>query len=118
VRHLPYVAAHRGAHFKTVPADAPSDAVDHGQAARTDARPVDAVTDARTIAAVDARTDAWPIATADAVDVVCGRRHLVLRFVLAERLRVRRPKIKTVQGEEHGRRPHRARGLSGDVWHL
>ena len=118
MRHLPYVAAHRGAHFKIVPADAPSDAVDHGQAARTDARPVVARTDARTIAAVDARTDAWPIATADAVDVVRRRRHLVLRLVLAERLRVRRPKTKKVQGEEHGRRPIRARGLSLDVRHL
>ena len=119
MRHLPYVAAHRGAHFEIVPADAPSDAIDHGQAARTDARPVDAVTDARTIsAAVDARTDARPIATADAVDVVRRRRHLVLRLVLAERLRVRRSKIKTLQGEEHGRRPHRARGLPGDVRHL
>ena len=133
--HLPYVAAHRGAHFKIVPADAPSDAVDHGQAAdtstdartidaanavdaRTDTEPVDAGTDARTIAAVDARADAWPIATPDAVDVVRRRRHLVLRLVLAERLRVRRPKIKTLQGEEHGRRPHRARGLPLDVRHL
>ena len=118
MRHLPYVAPHRGAHFKIVPADAPSDAVDHGQAARTDARPVDAGTDARTIAAVDARADAWPIATPDAVDVVRRRRHLVLRLVLAERLRVRRAKTKTMQGEEHGRRPHRARGLPLDVRHL
>ena len=118
MRHLLYAAAHHGAHFKIVPADAPSDAVDHGQAARTDARPVDAVTDARTIAAVDARTDARPIATADAVDVVCRRRHLVLRLLLAERLRVRRSEIKTLQGEEHGRRPHRARGLPLDVRHL
>ena len=78
----------------------------------------DAVTDARTIAAVDARTDAWPVATADAVDVVRRRRHLVLRLVLAERLRLRRSKIKTLQGEEHGRRPHRARGLPLDVRHL
>ena len=78
----------------------------------------EAPTDARTIAAVDARTDAWPIATPDAVDVVRRRRHLVLRLVLAERLRVRRAKTKTVQGEEHGRRPHRARGLPSDVRHL
>ena len=117
MRHLPYVAAHRGAHFKIVPADAPSDAVDHGQAAAkpvdatdagTDARTVDAAdarTDARTDApvdtavdcdAADARTDAWPIATADAVDVVCRRRHLVLRLVLAERLRVRRPEAQAL----------------------
>ena len=104
MRHLPYVAAHRGAHFEIVPADAPSDAIDHGQAARTDARPVDAVTDARTIsAAVDARTDARPIATAHAVDAgtragagVRRRCHLVLRFVLAERLRVRRSKAQAL----------------------
>ena len=106
MRHLPYVAAHRGAHFKIVPADAPSDAVDHGQAARTDTR------------TVDAGTDAWPIADAVDAGVVYRRCHLVLRLVLAERLRVRRSKIKTVQGEEHGRRPHRARGLPGDVRHL
>ena len=49
---------------------------------------------------------------------VYRRCHLVLRLVLAERLRVRRSKIKTVQGEEHGRRPHRARGLPRDVRHL
>ena len=121
MRHLPYVAAHHGAHFKIVPADAPSDAVDHGQAAGTDARPVDARADARAITAVDAagaRTNAWPVATANAVDVVCRRRHLVLRLVLAERLRLRRSKIKTLQGEEHGRRPHRARCLPLDVRHL
>ena len=109
MRHL----SNRGAHATYVPADAPSDAVDHGQA--SDARTVDAadaVTDARTIAAVDA-ADAGTLARN-----VYRRCHLVLRLVLAERLRVRRSKIKTVQGEEHGRRPHRARGLPGDVRHL
>ena len=90
VRHLPYVAAHRGAHFKIVPADAPSDAVDHGQAARTDARTVDAGTDARTIAAVDA-ADAGTLARN-----VYRRCHLVLRLVLAERLRVRRPEAQAL----------------------
>ncbi len=96
MRHLPYVAPHRGAHFKIVPADAPSDAVDHGQA--SDARPVDAADDwpVATVDAADARTDAWPIATADAVDVVYRRRHLVLRLVLAERLRVRRPEAQAL----------------------
>ena len=93
MRHLPYVAAHRGAHFKIVPADAPSDAVDHGQAARPDARTDDVVTDAR---AVDARTDAWPIADAVDAGVVCRRRDLVLRLVLAERLRLCRSKTKKV----------------------
>ena len=108
MRHLP----NRGAHAPDIPAFIISDAVDHGQAARTDARPVDTDTDARTIAAVDA-ADAGTLARN-----VYRRCHLVLRLVLAERLRVRRSKIKTVQGEEHGRRPHRARGLPGDVRHL
>ena len=95
MRHLP----NRGAHAPDIPAFIISDAVDHGQAARTDAEPVDAadaVTDARTVATVDARTDAWPIANADAVNVVCRRRHLVLRLVLAERLRVRRPEAQAL----------------------
>ena len=86
MRHLP----NRGAHAPDIPAFIISDAVDHGQAARTDARPVDAVTDARSIAAVDA-ADAGTLARN-----VYRRCHLVLRLVLAERLRVRRPEAQAL----------------------
>jgi len=79
---------------------------------------VDAADASVDVDAADAKTDAWPVATADAVDVVRRRRHLVLRLVLAERLRLRRPEAQALQGEEHGRRPHRARGLPGDLRHL